>query len=264
MRSFCQRCNLCPSYDAQRDLAKRQHALIVLLMKILPEGIGQKLPMCGFPGCSYILLVLLFAELRSSMVLHERLIISTWIILITCPDDNCQLIQSPMYMRIALSSSAAHHRPAAFCMQEAALQPTAVQGLSMHGTGTPLGDPIEVGAATAVLCAAAHSRQQPLALEASKSHQGHAEPAAGLVGLLHATHAMTHGLGHAIMHLRSPNPFLTAALQSGPCRVGRQQSPSGHASEAACMGISAFAFQVGLVENLGLHCWTVHAKPWCS
>ncbi len=119
----------------------------------------------------------------------------------------------------------------------------------MHGTGTPLGDPIEVGAAAAVLCSPptpTHSRLQPLELEASKSHQGHAEPAAGLVGLIHAAHAMTHGMSHRVMHLRSLNPFLMAALQNGSCRVGRQDGPSapGDASRAAHMGISAFAFQV--------------------
>ena len=33
----------------------------------------------------------------------------------------------------------------------AGLQPHAVQALQMHSNGTPLGDPIEVGAASAVL-----------------------------------------------------------------------------------------------------------------
>ena len=33
-----------------------------------------------------------------------------------------------------------------------ALEPDQVQGLEMHGTGTALGDPIEMGAAAAVAC----------------------------------------------------------------------------------------------------------------
>ena len=51
----------------------------------------------------------------------------------------------------------------------------------MHGTGTPLGDPIEVGAAAAVLVEGppGSSRQGPLMLASSKSWCGHAEPAAG-------------------------------------------------------------------------------------
>ena len=50
----------------------------------------------------------------------------------------------------------------------------------MHGTGTPLGDPIEVGAALAVLRGSEHA----VALTAAKSLVGHAEPAAGAVSLL--------------------------------------------------------------------------------
>ncbi len=52
--------------------------------------------------------------------------------------------------------------------------PSHVIAISMHGTGTPLGDPIEVGAAAAVL--------RPLrciSLLSSKSQFGHGEPAAG-------------------------------------------------------------------------------------
>ena len=47
--------------------------------------------------------------------------------------------------------------------------------LQMHGTGTSLGDPIEVGAALAVL---GRSAGAPLALEAVKSYVGHTETAA--------------------------------------------------------------------------------------
>ncbi len=55
--------------------------------------------------------------------------------------------------------------------------PADVAALQMHGTGTPLGDPIEVGAAAEVLLGPAS--RQPLAFLASKSAVGHAEPAAG-------------------------------------------------------------------------------------
>ena len=138
------------------------------------------------------------------------------------------------------------------------MPPSAIQALSIHGTGTPLGDPIEVGAAVAAFRSPSqytaqgrHAGPHPLALEASKSHQGHAEPAAGVVGLLHAAHGLVHGMSHPILHLRALNPFLAAALLGGSCRVGRQQSPSavGHAS-APASSVSAFAFQVGI------HVWS--------
>ena len=57
----------------------------------------------------------------------------------------------------------------------------------MHGTGTALGDPIEMNAALACLvpssppprAAPAAPRLLPLALSAAKSSAGHAEAAAG-------------------------------------------------------------------------------------
>ena len=74
-----------------------------------------------------------------------------------------------------------------------------VVSLQLHGTGTPLGDPIEAGAALAVLRPkAVASSSQPLdagmpalVLSAVKSWMGHSEAAAGVMGLLHAQHSLT-------------------------------------------------------------------------
>ena len=136
----------------------------------------------------------------------------------------------------------------------AALAPAQLMGLEMHGTGTPLGDPIEVGAATAVL-AGAPTR---LRLSAAKSRMGHAEPAAGSVGMVQAMVQMGMQRSNAIMHLRALNPYVSstlaelAASQAGPI-LPRQDAaavtaPLGLAAGPgavllAAMGISAFAFQ---------------------
>ena len=103
---------------------------------------------------------------------------------------------------------------------------TTTRVLQMHGTGTPLGDPIEVGAACAVFFppvpasfsgreAAANDDRAPpppLVLESSKAWAGHAEPAAGTLGLValcdgFATRAV-RGLGCALRRL---NPHVSAA-----------------------------------------------------
>ena len=70
-------------------------------------------------------------------------------------------------------------------LQDAGIGAARVGCLEMHGTGTPLGDPIEVGAAAAVLCGPGLSKlgSLPLGLSAVKSALGHTEPAAGASGI---------------------------------------------------------------------------------
>lgn len=77
-----------------------------------------------------------------------------------------------------------------------------VHALQMHGTGTPLGDPIEMGGVAAVLLAKDRLGDSPLLLAAHKSSAGHAEAAAGMVGLACATLALENASVPHILHLR--------------------------------------------------------------
>lgn len=101
-------------------------------------------------------------------------------------------------------------------------------------------------------------RQQPLALAASKSWVGHAEPAAGLVGLLFAHAAATQLLTTPLMHLRAVNPYVASTLEQqqaqqtpgasivAPALLPRQGGglvETGQEEQASTWGVSAFAFQ---------------------
>lgn len=75
-------------------------------------------------------------------------------------------------------------------LDAAGLQASDISCLEMHGTGTPLGDPIEIGAAAAVFGKSSLSvngqgaqPSQALCLGAVKSTLGHTEPAAGATGI---------------------------------------------------------------------------------
>ena len=114
--------------------------------------------------------------------------------------------------------------------------------------GTPLGDPIELGAASAVMADGANP--SPLALLAAKSWCGHSEPAAGVLGLAHARLAISQQLVLPVLHLRTLNPHIESTFSAhGSDRrklmATRQLVPmAGAEAEAALMcGTSAFAFQ---------------------
>eukprot|EP00803_Ostreobium_quekettii_P007582 evm.model.scf_983.1 EVM.evm.TU.scf_983.1 scf_983:18-7581(-) len=133
--------------------------------------------------------------------------------------------------------------------REAGVAAEGVGDLEMHGTGTSLGDPIEVGAALAALDGGSGARAAPLNLTALKSHVGHAEPAAGLVGLLALAAALRDRSFRHQLHLRDLNPYVGASVagvgirstRGGVC-MPRQVGPWGQAGSVADGGASSFAF----------------------
>ncbi|HZB31893.1 MAG TPA: SDR family NAD(P)-dependent oxidoreductase [Streptosporangiaceae bacterium] len=91
---------------------------------------------------------------------------------------------------------------------DAGVDPAAVGYVECHGTGTPLGDPLEVTALGAVVGVAAAA---PCLIGSVKSNIGHLESAAGLAGLLKAALAAHHGEVPPTVHLTEPNPELPLA-----------------------------------------------------
>ena len=71
---------------------------------------------------------------------------------------------------------------------DAGLLPSALDAIEMHGTGTKLGDPVELSALARVTAAAPSSGEaaapKPCVVTAAKMHFGHLESAAGALGLL--------------------------------------------------------------------------------
>ena len=110
--------------------------------------------------------------------------------------------------------------------------------------GTPLGDPIELGAVSSVFDRRSHGG--PVTLMASKGFLGHTEPAAGVVSLIMAATSLQSSAAFPIMHLRTLNPHLAAIMagSSGGVTLPRQSRALPQAGQAlASTGISSFAFQ---------------------
>eukprot|EP00913_Durusdinium_trenchii_P005464 g5092.t1 len=127
-------------------------------------------------------------------------------------------------------------------LRECKLTPTEVDCIECHGTGTALGDPIEVGSFKKVMSAT--PRKEPLVitpgtyrwqprrntppgrpgrrassfrLRSSKSNIAHAEGGAGLAGFFKCCLQVSNCEGAANVHLKVRNPHLD--MEGFPCQI---------------------------------------------
>jgi acyl transferase domain-containing protein/acyl carrier protein len=89
-------------------------------------------------------------------------------------------------------------------LASAGLRPDEIDAIEAHGTGTALGDPIEVGAIDGVFESA--RRNRPLWVGSVKTQIGHMEAAAGMGSLLKSILALQHRVLPPHLHLENPNP----------------------------------------------------------
>merc|ERR1719362_585899 len=131
-------------------------------------------------------------------------------------------------------------------LRECSLTPSDVDIFECHGTGTALGDPIEVGSFRKVMSAT--PRQDPLVITSSKSNIAHGEGGAGFAGFLKCVLQVSHCEGASNLHFRFINPHLDIA--GFPCHI---------LSEAlALKGESAYAG----VSSFGFGGTNAHAEAW--
>eukprot|EP00811_Abedinium_folium_P013424 NODE_2247_length_2258_cov_14.192867.p1 GENE.NODE_2247_length_2258_cov_14.192867~~NODE_2247_length_2258_cov_14.192867.p1 ORF type:complete len:547 (+),score=146.60 NODE_2247_length_2258_cov_14.192867:516-2156(+) len=90
-------------------------------------------------------------------------------------------------------------------MREGFLEAGDITIAECHGTGTALGDPIEVGALRGVMERTGEVIE-PLLLTSSKSNLGHGEAAAGMNGVVKCILLLNHSTGCPNVHLRELNP----------------------------------------------------------
>jgi acyl transferase domain-containing protein len=117
-------------------------------------------------------------------------------------------------------------------MAVAGVEPDSVTYIETHGTGTPVGDPIEVAALTQAFRAGTDATGF-CALASVKSNIGHTDTAAGVAGFIKAVLALEHRQIPPSLHYTAPNPsidfasspfYVNAELRdwesSGPRRAG--------------------------------------------
>lgn len=121
-------------------------------------------------------------------------------------------------------------------LADADLLPAAIDYIEAHGTGTALGDPIEIGALAAVF-AEAGARRLPLG--SVKTNIGHLESAAGMAGLIKALLILEHRTIPAHLHLDQRNPQISwDQLPFDIPTTATDLSPAGRGAA----GVSSFGF----------------------
>jgi acyl transferase domain-containing protein/NADPH:quinone reductase-like Zn-dependent oxidoreductase/acyl carrier protein len=114
-----------------------------------------------------------------------------------------------------------------------------VDYLEAHGTGTPLGDPIEVQAAAAAY-GASRDADRPLLMGSVKTNIGHTESASGAAGLIKVVLSLQHEVLPQSLHFETPSPHIP--WDSLPVRVVDEAIPWQASGRPRRAGVSSFGF----------------------
>lgn len=156
---------------------------------------------------------------------------------ITMPSSEAQssLIRQT-YQKSGLDPLNADHRP---------------QFFEAHGTGTPVGDPIEARAISQAFFSdhdhgrspsSRNRREQKLLVGSVKTVIGHTEGAAGLAGILKVTQAMEHGCILPNLHLGDTNPAVAPFCQNLQVLVQSVTWPAPSPGQPRRASVNSFGF----------------------
>ncbi len=108
-----------------------------------------------------------------------------------------------------------------------------------HGSGTPMGDPVEIRALTrAFLAGADAARPGSCAVGSVKTNLGHLDAAAGIAGLIKTVLALEHRLIPPSLHFVKPNPAIPFA--ETPFFVAAEARPWESDGEPLRAGVNSF------------------------
>ena len=121
-------------------------------------------------------------------------------------------------------------------LRDANVDAGAIDYLEAHGTGTPVGDPVEVETIGLVVDTA--TRKRPCLVGSVKTNIGHTEAVAGAAGVIKTALALERGMVPASLHLREPSPSI--AWSRLPLAIPTATEPWPHAGPVRLAGVNGF------------------------
>ncbi len=122
-------------------------------------------------------------------------------------------------------------------LAQAELEPAEINYIEAHGTGTALGDPIEVTALGGIF-GSTRTSEDPLWIGSVKANIGHLESAAGVSGLMKVILALQHEEIPPHHHVQELNPRID--WEHLPLRVPTQIQPWPRTQKKRIAGVSSF------------------------
>jgi acyl transferase domain-containing protein/acyl carrier protein len=120
-------------------------------------------------------------------------------------------------------------------LKNALVTPAQVSYIEAHGTGTSLGDPIEIEALAEV-----YGQSRECLVGSVKTNIGHLEAAAGVAGLIKVVLAMRHRLIPPHLHFKELNPHISPANM--PFVIPAKLRPWPALADRLLAGVSSFGF----------------------
>ena len=155
-------------------------------------------------------------------------------------------------------------------LHNAAVEPTDVSYIEAHGTGTTLGDPVEINALASVF--AERSADRPLLVGSVKTNLAHLEAAAGMAGIMKVVLSLQHQEIPPHLHFQHPNPLIP--WDTLPFVVPTERTPwhseaEGGSEGTRIAGVSSFGMSganahVVLAEapRHVMPTQSTHERPW--
>jgi pimaricinolide synthase PimS1 len=143
---------------------------------------------------------------------------------------------------LTVPSPQAQERVIQAALRRAEITPDQVQYVELHGTGTPVGDPLEAAALGAVFGGRQVSGdvegEDPLLVGSVKTNIGHLEGAAGITGLLKTVLGIRHRQLPASLNFETPNPKIPFGDLG--LRVNTDLADWPHPDRPLIAGVSSF------------------------